>query len=56
LQALMLKQKIGVYTLRDQNVADADYLENCDRYLLLGFAALPEPAIEEGVSRLVRAL
>jgi GntR family transcriptional regulator / MocR family aminotransferase len=56
LQTLMLKQKIGVYTLRDQNIGDADYLENCDRYLLLGFAALPEPAIEEGISKLARAL
>jgi GntR family transcriptional regulator/MocR family aminotransferase len=56
LQALMLKQKIGVYTLRDQNIGDADYLENCDRYLLLGFAALTEPAIEEGISRLAKAL
>jgi GntR family transcriptional regulator/MocR family aminotransferase len=56
LQALMLKQKIGVYTLRDQNFGDADYLENCDRYLLLGFAALPESAIEEGIYRLAKAL
>src|SRR6478672_4122758 len=56
LQALMLKQKIGVYTLRDQNIGDADYLENCDRYLLLGFAALPESAIEEGISTLAKAL
>jgi GntR family transcriptional regulator / MocR family aminotransferase len=56
LQALMLKQKVGVYTLRDQNIGDADYLENCDRYLLLGFAALPEPAIKEGISRLAAAL
>jgi GntR family transcriptional regulator/MocR family aminotransferase len=56
LQALMLKQKIGVYTLRDQNFGDADYLENCDRYLLLGFSSLPEPAIEEGISKLARAL
>jgi len=56
LQALMLKQQIGVYTLRDQNIGDADYLENCDRYLLLGFAALSEPAIEEGISRLAKVL
>jgi GntR family transcriptional regulator/MocR family aminotransferase len=56
LQTLMLKQQIGVYTLRDQNVGDADYLENCDRYLLLGFAALSEPAIEDGISRLAKAL
>jgi GntR family transcriptional regulator/MocR family aminotransferase len=56
LQALMLKQQIGVYTLRDQNIGDADYLENCDRYLLLGFAALSEAAIEEGISRLAKAL
>jgi len=56
LQTLMLKQQIGVYTLRDQNIGDADYLENCDRYLLLGFAALAEPAIEEGISRLAKVL
>jgi GntR family transcriptional regulator/MocR family aminotransferase len=56
LQTLMLKQQIGVYTLRDQNIGDADYLENCDRYLLLGFAALAESAIEEGISRLAKAL
>jgi GntR family transcriptional regulator / MocR family aminotransferase len=56
LQTLMLKQQIGVYTLRDQNIGDADYLENCDRYLLLGFAALAEPAIDEGISRLAKAL
>jgi GntR family transcriptional regulator / MocR family aminotransferase len=56
LQAMMLKQQIGVYTLRDRNIADPDYLENCDRYLLLGFASLAEPAIEEGISRLARVL
>ncbi|MET4418892.1 PLP-dependent aminotransferase family protein [Bradyrhizobium sp. RT3a] len=56
LQTLMLKRQIGVYTLRDQNIGDADYLENCDRYLLLGFAALSETAIEEGISRLAKAL
>jgi GntR family transcriptional regulator/MocR family aminotransferase len=56
LQMMMLERQIGVYTLRDQNIGDADYLENCDRYLLLGFAALPEPAIEEGISRLAKAL
>jgi GntR family transcriptional regulator/MocR family aminotransferase len=56
LQTRMLKQQVGVYTLRDRNIGDADYLENCDRYLLLGFASLPEPAIEEGISKLARAL
>lgn len=56
LQTLMLRQQVGVYTLRDQNIGDADYLENCDRYLLLGFAALSEPAIEEGISRLAKVL
>jgi GntR family transcriptional regulator/MocR family aminotransferase len=56
LQTRMLKQQVGVYTLRDRNIGDPDYLENCDRYLLLGFAALPESAIEEGISKLARAL
>jgi GntR family transcriptional regulator/MocR family aminotransferase len=55
-QELMLQHQVGVYTLRDRNIADADYLENCDRYLLLGFASLAETAIEQGVSRLARAL
>jgi GntR family transcriptional regulator / MocR family aminotransferase len=52
----MLERQIGVYTLRDQNIADAEYLENFDRYLLLGFASIPEPAIEEGIARLAMAL
>jgi GntR family transcriptional regulator / MocR family aminotransferase len=56
LQAMMLERQIGVYTLRDQNIADAEYLENFDRYLLIGFASIAEPAIEEGISRLAKAL
>jgi GntR family transcriptional regulator / MocR family aminotransferase len=56
LQMMMRKHQVGVYTLRDQNIADAEYLENFDRYLLLGFASIPEPAIEEGISRLAMAL
>jgi GntR family transcriptional regulator / MocR family aminotransferase len=55
-QELMLQHQVGIYTLRDRNIADADYLENCDRYLLLGFTSLAEAAIEQGVSRLARAL
>ncbi|MGY4573664.1 MocR-like pyridoxine biosynthesis transcription factor PdxR [Bradyrhizobium sp. USDA 3256] len=56
IQAKLRSHQVGVYTLRDQNIADADYLENCDRYLLLGFAALAEAAIEEGVARMAKAL
>jgi GntR family transcriptional regulator / MocR family aminotransferase len=55
-QQRMLKNKVGVYTLHDQNVAGAEYLENCDRYLLFGFAAITETAIEEGISRLALEL
>jgi GntR family transcriptional regulator/MocR family aminotransferase len=55
-QELMSQNQVGVYTLRDRNIAGADYLENCDRFLLLGFASLPEPGIEQGVSRLAAAL
>lgn len=55
-QRRMLEYQVGVYTLHDQNVAGAEYLENCDRYLLLGFASIVEPAIQEGISRLAKAL
>ena len=50
------EHQVGVYTLHDQNVAGAEYLKNCDRYLLLGFASIADAAIEEGVSRLAKAL
>jgi GntR family transcriptional regulator/MocR family aminotransferase len=55
-QARMLEHQVGVYTLRDKNIAGANYLENCDRYLLLGFASIAETAIEDGISRLADAL
>ena len=55
-QELMLQHQVGVYTLRDRNIADADYLENCDRFLLLGFTSLAEAGIEQGVSKLASAL
>jgi len=49
-QARMLEDQVGVYTLRDKNIAGANHLENCDRYLLLGFASIAEIAIEGGIS------
>ena len=56
IQELMFRYKVGVYTLRDPNIAAAEYFEKCDRYLLLGFASLAERGIELGISRLARAL
>jgi len=52
---MMLERQVGVHTCATE-YRGRDYLENCDRYLLLGFAALLEPAIEEGISRLAKAL
>lgn len=56
IQELMLQHKVGVYTLRDRNVAAAEHFEKCDRYLLLGFASLAERGIEVGISKLAKAL
>lgn len=50
------KHHVGVYTLCDQNVTNAEYLRKWDRYLLLGFGSIAEEAIEKGISRMAVAL
>lgn len=52
LQRQYREHGIGVYTLADSTVADAEYLDNWSQVLLLGFASLSAEKIDEGVRRI----
>ena len=52
LQRLYREHGIGVYTLRDSTVADAEYLDTWAQVLLLGFASLGAEKIDEGIRRI----
>ena len=52
LQRQYREHGIGVYTLRDSTVADAEYLDTWAQVLLLGFASLSAEKIDEGIGRI----
>jgi len=52
LQRLYREHGIGVYTLRDSTVADAEYLDTWAQFLLLGFASQRAEKIDEGIQRI----
>ena len=53
---------VGIYTLKAKTICGADTGDSVDqfgdwnRYLLLGFASMKVPTIEQGISRLAEAL
>lgn len=52
LQARVEGLGVGIYTLCDATIADAEYLDRWSQVLLLGFASQSEEAIEAGITRL----
>ncbi|MBR1225163.1 PLP-dependent aminotransferase family protein [Bradyrhizobium sp. AUGA SZCCT0176] len=49
LQERALRNRVAIYTLKDRTIADADYLDDWDRYVLLGFASMKPAAIGPAV-------
>lgn len=56
LQDLLRRHGVGVYTLQDRTVSDAEYLDTWTQVLLLGFASQTERHIDEGVRRIARLI
>lgn len=56
LQEALRQQGVGVYTLLDSTVSDAEYLETWTHVMLLGFASQSEEQIDAGISRLAEVI
>jgi len=56
LKRTMRKQQVGIHTLRHYSVSGAESMVDRDRYLLMGFSALDEYRIPEGISRIASEL
>jgi hypothetical protein len=53
----MLHDKgVGIYTLIDNSISDAQYLESWPQIALLGYACQTEDKIGEGVSRMASVM
>ena len=56
LQKLMLNRNVGVYNLWHDSICNWDYAKECNRLLLLGYGAISEENISEGIGRIVSEL
>jgi len=53
LKAMMLKKDVGIYNLWHDSICNWDYADECHRLILLGYGAISEENIREGVDRIV---
>jgi GntR family transcriptional regulator/MocR family aminotransferase len=56
LKKLMLKKNVGVYNLWHNSICNWEHAEESDRLLLLGYGAISEENISEGVDRIINEL
>jgi GntR family transcriptional regulator / MocR family aminotransferase len=53
---MLSESNVGIHTLRHYSVYGADRLTERDRYTLLGFAAMEDRKINEGISRIAKMI
>ena len=52
----MLNRNVGVYNLWHDSICNGGDAKECDRLLLLGYGAISENNISEGIGRIVSEL